>query len=99
MRAGDADRRAASPLPLPRLPRAHHHCRRDHPGHPHLDQRDQLVTPEHDTGLAVERTRLSWRRTSMTATGVLVIGVFRLLLPRPSGWSGWGVGLVALFWR
>jgi uncharacterized membrane protein YidH (DUF202 family) len=56
------------------------------------------VTAEHDTGLAVERTRLSWRRTSLTATGVLAIGVFRLLLPHPSGPTVAGVVLFALCW-
>lgn len=56
------------------------------------------MTAEHDTGLAAERTRLSWRRTSLTATGVLAIGVFRLLLPHPSGPTVAGVALLALCW-
>lgn len=56
------------------------------------------MTTEHDAGLAAERTRLSWRRTSLTATGVLAIGVFRLLLPHPSGPTVAGVVLFALCW-
>jgi uncharacterized membrane protein YidH (DUF202 family) len=56
------------------------------------------VTAEHETGLAVERTRLSWRRTSLTATGVLAIGVFRLLLLHASGPTVAGVVLFALCW-
>ena len=51
-----------------------------------------------DIARAVERTRLSWRRTSLTATGVLAIGVFRLLLPHPSGPTVAGVILFALVW-
>src|SRR5215831_791402 len=53
---------------------------------------------ERDVARAIERTRLSWRRTSLTATGVLVIGVFRLLLPNPSGPTVAGVVLFALAW-
>jgi hypothetical protein len=53
---------------------------------------------QQDLGRAVERTRLSWRRTSLTATGVLVIGVFRLLLPNPSGTTVAGVLLFAMAW-
>ena len=56
------------------------------------------MTAEHDAGLAVERTRLSWRRTSLTATGVVAIGVFRLLLPNPGGLTVAGVVLFALCW-
>ena len=37
------------------------------------------MTPEEDAGLAVERTRLSWRRTSLTLT-VAVILLLRLAL-------------------
>ena len=51
-----------------------------------------------DVGRAVERTRLSWRRTSLTASGVLVIGFFRLLLPHPRGSTVAGVVLLALAW-
>jgi uncharacterized membrane protein YidH (DUF202 family) len=51
-----------------------------------------------DVARAIERTRLSWRRTSLTATGVLVIGVFRLLLPNPSAWTVAGVTLFAVAW-
>jgi uncharacterized membrane protein YidH (DUF202 family) len=51
-----------------------------------------------DVTRAIERTRLSWRRTSLTATGVLVIGVFRLLLPNPSAWTVAGVTLFAVAW-
>jgi uncharacterized membrane protein YidH (DUF202 family) len=53
---------------------------------------------DQDVARAVERTRLSWRRTSLTATGVLMIGVFRLLLPHPSGSTVAGVVLFALAW-
>jgi hypothetical protein len=56
------------------------------------------VTVDQDVARAVERTRLSWRRTSLTATGVLVIGVFRLLLPHPSRSTVAGVVLLALVW-
>ena len=51
-----------------------------------------------DVARAIERTRLSWRRTSLTATVVLVIGVFRLLLPHPSWPTVVGVMLFALVW-
>ena len=56
------------------------------------------MTAEQEVARAVERTRLSWRRTSLTATGVLVIGVFRLLLPHPSVSTVAGVILFALAW-
>ena len=56
------------------------------------------MTADEDRGLAVERTRLAWRRTSLTATGVLVIGVFRLLLPHPSRLTVAGVVLFAVVW-
>jgi uncharacterized membrane protein YidH (DUF202 family) len=57
-----------------------------------------MVSMDPDVARAVERTRLSWRRTSLTATGVLVIGFFRLLLPHPSGSAVAGVVLLALAW-
>jgi uncharacterized membrane protein YidH (DUF202 family) len=56
------------------------------------------VITDPDVARAVERTRLSWRRTSLTATGVLVIGAFRLLLPHPSGATVVGVVLFAVAW-
>jgi uncharacterized membrane protein YidH (DUF202 family) len=56
------------------------------------------TAPIGDGGRAVERTRLSWRRTSLSATAVVAIGIFRLVLPHPTARTAIGVAVIALAW-
>jgi hypothetical protein len=55
-----------------------------------------VSAPQQPTGAQAERTRLAWRRTTLTATGVLLLGLSTAVRHRPSPAALAGLALMAL---
>jgi uncharacterized membrane protein YidH (DUF202 family) len=55
-----------------------------------------VSAPRQPPGAQVERTRLAWRRTTLTATGVLLFGLSTALRHRPGPAALAGLALMVL---